>query len=241
MNTLYTHTTPITYYDLDYCGNVKLSALLKIVHIAADKNASEIGIGFATLHPLNISFILQRFSLNISQMPKYGDTVTIRTWPADITRGTFVRKGDMYSNSGKKIMEWASLWILFDLNARKIIKPSALPVEVPAIGDEGVGIEPQKIILPQDLGRTHHSYLHTVRYSDVDTNIHMNNSVYGDLVGNVLYSNTDTTINLQQVNINYLAETRMGEEISVNAYSVDNCNYIIGETSGRRAFTAMVK
>ena len=57
----------ITYYDLDFRGQVKLSAILRMVHIAADVNAKELGIGFSVLHPLNISFVLQRFGLGISR------------------------------------------------------------------------------------------------------------------------------------------------------------------------------
>jgi len=225
----------ITYYDLDLMGRVKLSALLRMVHIAADVNANELGIGFKELSRLNMSFILQRFALGITRMPAYDETVTIRTWPDSVARGTFLRKGDMYDESGNKIMEWASLWILFDIAARKILKPSVLPIELPKIEDHGVKIIPEKIILPESQEEIFSTYTHTVRYSEVDTNMHMNNSIYGDLIGNALSSQ-----NWCEVQINYLAETRLSEEIEVTAHRDGEKFFVIGNANNRISFAAQV-
>jgi acyl-ACP thioesterase len=225
----------ITYYDLDYAGRVKLSALLRMVHIAADVNANELGIGFNTLTRFNMSFVLQRFALAVTRMPAYDEAVTIRTWPDSVARGTFLRKGDMHDAGGKKIMEWTSMWILLDLAARKILRPSALPVELPKFEDYGVEISPVKISLPDaDAGEI--KYVHTVRCADIDTNNHMNNSIYGDLIANAL----GETGAWREVQINYLAETRLGDEIKVRTTCDDNIFTVTGTVGERMAFAAQV-
>lgn len=236
----------ITYYDLDLIGRVKLSALLRMVHIAADVNANELGIGFKKLFVLNRSFILQRIGFCIVRMPFCNETVTLRTWPDSVTRGTFQRKGDMYDEKGKKIMEWTSFWILFDIAARKILKPSALPVALPEFKNHGVNIIPEKIILPTaqgELSEKLSEYTHTVRYSEVDTNMHMNNSIYGDLIGNALFPCEESAKTMQawrEVQINYLAETRFGEEINVTAYYEGDTFLVIGKNPVKTAFAARV-
>ncbi|MDR0272347.1 MAG: hypothetical protein LBI27_03415 [Clostridiales bacterium] len=233
----------ITYYDLDLMGRVKLSALLRMVHIAADTNATELGIGFRELSQMNMSFILQRFALGISRMPEYCETVTIRTWPDSIARGVFLRKGDMYDESGKKIMEWTSLWILFDIAARKILKPGALPIELPQFEDHGVKIMPEKIDLSEE-GEEFFKYTHTVRYAEVDTNMHMNNSIYGDLIGNVLFPSIEAAQKSQpwrEVQINYLAETRLCEEIQISARRENDTYIIVGTSAEKTSFAARVK
>ena len=238
----------ITYYDLDMVGCVKLSALLKMVHIAADVNASDLGIGFKEMSALNMTFILQRFAIRVTRMPTYAETVRIRTWPDGVARGTFTRKGDMYCESGKKIMEWASLWILFDIEQRRILKPSALPVVIPTFEVHGVEIMPEKIsLLPETLGTEISKHTHTVRYADVDTNMHMNNSIYGDLIGNALFfseSNATTlSQNWREIQINYLSETRLGEEINITTHHKVNEFVITGQTGEnpvKSAFAARV-
>ncbi|MCL2049525.1 MAG: thioesterase [Defluviitaleaceae bacterium] len=246
---MYTGTHRINYYELDLNGRLKLSALSKIVQTAADINATEIGVGFKSLVKANMSFVLQRFAFGIERLPEYDETVEIRTWPSSIERGTWLRKGDgalpLSSDSpmvgmsprsldglpvNKKLLEWTSQWILFDIASRKILRPSALPVSLTEYGDNGVTIAPRRIVLPQS--EVTAQYTHTVRRADVDTNNHMNNSVYLDLVCNV----TDTPANIREIQINYLAEARLGEEIIVTARQAEGSVFVAGEVNGRSSF-----
>ena len=246
MNPLHSSPTRITYYDMDCRGKIKLSALLRMVHVAADVNAKDLGAGYNVLAPLGMTFVLQRFGVSIARMPAYDEDVTIRTWPSDISKGTFLRRGDMYDKNGVKIMEWASLWLLFDINARKVLRPNALPVPLPTLGDEGVTIQPEKISLSGDWGQPFSSYCHTASYRDVDTNMHVNNSIYGDLIGNAIFpatgeiADTATQPDWKQVQINYLAEIRLGQEVEVTARREGNSYIVIGEANGRTAFAARV-
>lgn len=243
----------ISYYDLDCRGCLKFSALLRAVHIAADENATELGIGYKQLAPLGLSFVLQRFSAAAVRLPAYAEEVTIRTWPAAIERGLFIRKGAMHAADGVKLLEWASLWLLFDLNARKILKPASLPIDTSTLlmGDKGTEISPAKVVIPADFaswGVLQSTHTHTVRYVDVDTNMHMNNAVYGDVVSNAAFTSGGTA-QWSRLDVNYLAETKPGEEITVTARRMDGTDacgeiLIIGEAANnaapRRAFTARV-
>ena len=237
--TVYEGKYRITYYDLDFRGKVKLSAILRMVHIAAEVNANDLGLGFETLQPLNISFVIQRFGLKIARMPAYNETVTIRTWPAEMARGTFIRKGDMHDAEGQKIMEWASLWILFDIGERKIIKPQALPKEIEITTGVDVDVKPQKVP-PAGEGVPFHEHIHTVRYADVDTNIHMNNSIYGDLIGNAVFTAVEEAPDWKEVQINYLGETQFGDEIKITAYKDGEGYTVGGQANGRVSFAARI-
>jgi acyl-ACP thioesterase len=242
MENVYKEARRITYYDLDCRGKLKLSALLRMVHIAADINARELGVGFTDLAPLNISFVLQRFGLGISRMPVYDENTLIRTWPASIERGAFFRKGDMLGEDGEKIMEWSSMWVLFDIAARKILRPNALPVTLTGLGSRGVEIEAERVAGPPDAGEAVSHYRHTVRYSEVDTNMHMNNSIYGDLINNALYMEEASSPRgeWKKVQINYLAETRLGDGIDVTCRKNEDAYRVTGKTGERASFAAAV-
>jgi len=238
----------ISYYDLDCNGTLKFSAFLRMVHIAADINATELGVGFAQLAPLGMSFVLQRFSAQVYEaLPAYGEEVQIRTWPASIERGTFIRKGEMLDKKSRKRLEWASLWLLFDLNERKILRPAALPVDfaLMGLGDQGTTVVPEKVDIPADWlawEQPHNAYTHTVRYAEVDTNKHVNNAVYGDWAANAAaHPSEEAAFRWQAFHINYLAETRLNDEIAVTSRKGDNGDIlIVGESGARRSFTARV-
>ncbi|MCL2571327.1 MAG: thioesterase [Defluviitaleaceae bacterium] len=240
MNTLYQQPIRITYYDLDYRGKIKLSALLRMVHVAADVNASQLGAGYDVLAPLGMTFVLQRFGVSIIRMPVYNEDVFIRTWPSDVAKGTFLRRGDMYDSTGNKIMEWSSLWLLFDIAARKVLRPTALPTPLSSLGSEGVEVQPEKLTHPGDWGIPHSQFSHTVTYRDADTNMHMNNSVYGDLIGNAIFTTTDSIPDWKQVQINYLAELPLGGNVEVEARRDSDSFIVIGNANGRTAFIAKI-
>ncbi|MCL2182848.1 MAG: thioesterase [Chitinispirillia bacterium] len=254
-NKPYEGTVRITYFDLDYRGKPRLSSLLRIAGNAGDENARQLGVGYAVIAPLNMSFILQRFGLAVTRMPEYDETVTIRTWPSEIIRNTFfTRQGDMHDAAGKKLMEWNTLWILFDLKQRRIMRPAALPVELPLFsGDMGVSVQPEKIDLPAHWGAPYSSLLHTVRCCEVDTNMHMNSAVYGDLIDNALYAVSEDGLgggpDWARVQINYLAEAKLGDEIEIKCTREGGKFLITGNTAVRlgnenkskTAFTALVE
>ena len=240
-NSMYRGDVRISYYDLDMWGKLKLSALLRMAHIAADINAASLGIGYADLNGFNMTFILQRIGFKFFRMPGYNEVVTIRTWPSEISKGTFLRKGDMADSSEQKLIEWASLWILFDLNERKILKPSKLPVEVPELASLSVEVMPKKIALPEDLAEPYSFHTHTVRYADTDTNIHMNNSIYGDLIGNAVFSSSEATMSdFSEVQINYLSEAKLGVDINITAAKHGSDTYVVGESEMQRNFCSKI-
>ena len=236
---LYEQNSQINFYDLNSRGDVTLSALLKHVNIAAGTNADAIGVGLDVTVPLNLAFVVQRFGLRIFDWPTYRQTVKIRTWPSEILKGTFIRRGDMWDESGNKMMEWTSLWVLIDIKERKVKRPKALPIELPGYGTMGVGVEGQKIDVPEN-AELLASYPHIVRYSELDINMHMNNAVYGDLIANVAEIGRIPYKKWSEVQFNYLNEALLGEEIKVECRKAEDTLYITGESQSRPVFSTKI-
>ncbi|MCL1988408.1 MAG: thioesterase [Firmicutes bacterium] len=226
------------FYDINPLGNVTITALLKHINLAAGANAEKLGFGLDVTADLGLTFVLQRFSIEILQMPKFQQTATIRTWPAEITKGTFRRNGDLYNLDGTKIAEWTGLWVLMDIAERRVRKPKALPVAIPAHGLLDVNIEVKKTAIP-DNAQLLAEYSHTVMFSDADVNFHMNNAIYGNLIENILQK---AKINFvpKQVHFNYLLEAKIGDKILVECKTFENTLYIAGSTAEHRVFTAEI-
>jgi len=239
---VYEKDTQINFYDIDGRGDVKLTALLKHINLAAGANAEDIGVGLDATIPLGLAFVLQRFALRIFKWPVYRQTVTIRTWPAEIAKGTFRRNGDMWDKEGNKLAEWTGLWVLIDIEERKVKRPKALPIELPAYGIMDVAIQAIKIENPKD-GQFIASYPHVMRFSEADINEHMNNAIYGDLISNVLEISENSpshTPKWKEIQFNYLAEIKIGDEVDVQCKQAGNNMYITGIVKEQPMFTATV-
>ena len=236
---LYEQNSQINFYDLNSRGDVKLTALLKHINIAAGTNADAIGVGLDVTVPLNLAFVVQRFGLRIFDWPTHRQTVKIRTWPSEIAKGTFIRRGDMWDVDGNKMMEWTSLWVLIDIKERKVKRPKALPIELPQYGTMGVEVEGQKIDVLEN-AKLLASYPHTVRYSELDINMHMNNAVYGDLIANVVELGKVPYKKWREVQFNYLNEALLGDEINVECRKTEDALYVTGESQNRSVFSAKI-
>ena len=236
---IYNEKDRITYYDLGMNGKPRLSALIKKIQTAADYNARDLGIGYAVLAPLGISFVLNQFALSINSLPEYDQEVFISTWPDSVTKGTFLRKGKMTNLNGITLVEWASKWILFNINERRILRPKDLPAELTGCGDQGVKIMPEKVLIKEAEQTLKAEYVHYVSYSDCDTNMHMNNAVYADLIENVI--NLDGVSDFgfgNKVNINYQNEIRPGEEVTVRVFESGGGLVVQGKCGDRVGFSA---
>jgi acyl-ACP thioesterase len=240
---IYQHEKKVNFYDLDAKGNVKLTALLKYINIASFDIAEVVGAGMKDTLKYGMVFVLQRFGMKINKLPKMDDILIIKTWPSESTRSAFIRQGEILDTSGNKMLEWESLWVLIDINERKIKRPSALPAEFPQYGNLGVEVRTERIKLPE-AGMLVASYTHIVRYSELDVNGHMNNAVYGDLVSNLL--NGEELEGGQVVQFNYINEAKLGDELLVeymllNSSAQDDGVYIVATCGEKTMFTVSVK
>ena len=237
---IYQQEKIVSFYDLDANGNIKLTALLKYMNEASWFHAEELGAGIDKTLEVNLAFIIQRIGIRIFKIPELNQKIMIQTWPAEETRSAFKRNGDIHDEAGDKIIEWESLWVLIDINERKIKRPSASPTEFPLSGKRGVEVKANKIVMPEakePIG----SYKHTVQFSELDINLHMNNAIYGDLIANVLALFPAPNIKKwKEVQFNYINEAKLSDEVAVNAYQSNNSLFISGDTKEKTIFTAMI-
>jgi len=241
---IYERKKQMTYNDIDAFEKISLIALLKYMTEANWENAEELGIGISLIPQTGLAFVTQRIGLKIHQLPTLGDLFTIRTWPAGQNRLTFVRKGEFLNAAGEKLIEWESLWVLIDINERKIKRPSELAMDVPLYGDLGVEVTTQKIKLPDPSQiKSTTSYTHHVDFSDLDFYKHMSNTIYANLISNVYRRfNHDATFMKEgaEIQFNYLNEGQIDDEVLVTLNELEDQLFIVGTTASHTVFTAEI-
>lgn len=242
---IYEGQKQITYNDIDANWDINLTAILKYMTEANWANGEELGIGVSQIPKTNLAFVTQRIAIKILMPPVLGDKFLLRTWPAEARRTTFVRKGVFLDLAGNKLIEWESLWVLVDMNKRKIKRPSELKADIPLYGDLGVAIATERIQLPtlENVEQVL-SYTHKVDFSDLDPYQHMSNIKYGDLLTNVYRRDENRSSFMKQgteIHFNYTNEGQIYDDILVSLYELENKILISGTTGAHAVFTAVVK
>lgn len=194
-------------------SNKKLSlhGLISLMQEMAWSHAGHLGYGYARTRAQGGSWVIARQRIEVQRWPDWGETLTIRTWLRPPGSVIVVRDFEFLVGT-EKVGEAAAHWLTISHQTRR---PTRLPFsEDPAqFRQEGhLSIEPQKLTIDPPL-QSLASYV--VRPSDLDMNGHVNNTRFAQWVLDSLPMEFHEKYRLPRYQINFLAEVRPGEGLSV--------------------------
>ena len=237
---IYNQSNLVSFYDLDASGDLSIKGMLKMINEAAFFNAEELGIGLDKTLETGLVFVVQRIGININQLPTLNQSIHVTTWPGVATRSLFKRYGAIKDEEGNVLVEWETIWVLIDINARKIVRPSQFPLDIPQYGNLNVLATAEKINVNPGIELIG-SFEHSVKYSELDLNKHMNNANYGDLITNALMEFDNYQIkSWTNVQFNYVNEAKFNDMIKVSVYMSENDLYVEGKSKDKLIFTAKI-
>lgn len=255
----YAFSTQIKTHETDYQLHLKTSALLQIFQDAAVNHALSLKVGYNDMKKHNLFWVITRFHIEIDRMPRYDETVKVITWPKILlnengkTPGpVFEKKKDDFvflrdflirETNGHEIIKATSSWVILDFTAKKIQPASKLPVTLPQnISDHAIPVIPKKI---SESEYPTLIYRKQVGYSDIDLNLHVNNTRYADWIMDVFPHNYLEKHSLKALEINYLREIFWEDRIDLfrGEGEIDNSYIVEGieQRTGKAAFRAYLE
>ncbi len=165
---------PLRLYEVSADGKATATTLMNLFQEAASHHAENLGCGFSALYPRNLGWVLSKFTLCMDRFPRYGEILTLRTWPRERKRIFAFREVEF--SSGEQILgRGTSAWCVIDLNQRKALTVDKALTPYP-LQEESLFAE-DFAPLPR-LGKTSWKWSTTPRITEIDMNGHVNNAVY---------------------------------------------------------------
>jgi acyl-ACP thioesterase len=190
-----------------------LESLCRHFQEAAWNHAEHLGVGYERLRQGNRVWVLARLRLKVERRARWGEVVTLQTWPRQAKSAFALRDFEIFDCTGVRVVAGASAWLVLDMITRK-------PQRVDKLVSE-IGPFPEKRALEQEsekLGpiESRDRFVELVaRYSDVDVNGHVNNARYVSWIMDSYSMDFHQTHSVRSFEIDYLGETISGESISV--------------------------
>ncbi len=230
------HSTKITLYNsyFDLNDNLTPKSILSIFQDVASIHAEEIGVGFKTMLEKNLYWVLSRVKFDILKMPDLNQTVVVETWPHQKGRIDFDRDFKILSENGEQLIVGTSKWCVIGTINRTLQRTENVNYVGEYCLDVNYTDKFSKIMLPTD--SYENQFVHTVSFSDLDHNQHMNNTNYANLVLNATHSKT-----FKHFEINFVNECKLGEQIKVLTTTNQNGEYVVGLVDEKTAFVAYLK
>lgn len=200
MEPIYQLTFSVDDLHADRFGRLKSSSILYFVQEAAGRHWQHIE-GETNQH-CGLYWVIIRHRVQVTRLPRKGETVRLETWPMPTTRVAYPRSVVAYDERGGELFRSISLWVLMDPETRAMVLPDKSGVLVKGIlrGNE---LPSPRSLAPASLGA---QVERTVRFTDLDVNGHMNNARYLDWLADLLPGSFHQEHTIQDMTLGYMAE-----------------------------------
>jgi medium-chain acyl-[acyl-carrier-protein] hydrolase len=221
----YEKSYKIPVYDIGFNGQLSPFALFNYLQDIASEHAVLLNFGKDDLLRDNHFWVLSRIAAQVKIWPGWEDTVVVKTWPRGTDKLFALRDYEVKYPDGRTVALASSSWLVVDMTTRRVQRPdshltSFNPGEAvrSSLGRNAIKIEPvaEDFVISPDL---------RVQISDLDINLHVNNVIYLKWITDSYDIGFRTNHFPASVEINYLAESRLNDEIVIKTSAdKNNCN-----------------
>jgi acyl-ACP thioesterase len=221
-------------FDCRPDGCIKPNALMQVLQEAAARHAQQLGVGFADLDRQECFWVLVNFRIEMTTTPKWGDSMTIRTWPSGFTRLVASREFIGQDSDGRELFRAASEWMILDKPGSRPKNLERLGLPLPQAGVKALTTElhrlrPAEVYTP--------ACTLSVPFSSLDFNGHVNNTEYVRWALDGLHRKLGRSPAIHSMQVTYTVEVFEGDEIEVLVAEGDTPIRILERKTGGAADT----
>jgi acyl-ACP thioesterase len=176
----------LSYLDVDQSLQLKAVALIRRMEEAAIQHTDLVGLPAKDLlHGQGLAWMMHKIGLKIHHLPAYGQELLVTTWSKGIQGFRALREFEIRGN-GKILVSATSLWLLYDLVAKRLKRIPATMAELYEIEtDHALDWDLAKW-KPETEFAVQAAVPITTRASDYDIYGHVNHAVYFDYLDTAL-------------------------------------------------------
>jgi len=231
------------YADCDVRNLLKPAAMLRYMQQTSSEQLDSIGQPVGWLYERGMVFLLTASNICIHRAPVSGEALSIGTAAIPPKGVRFVREFVIDTPGGERLVSCLSHWVLVDTQNHKILRPSAYPR---TIDWQEPGLDPALCgsVIPKGrlAGAECRVQERTMRYSHLDINAHVNNSMYADFVCDALPFAELAGRGLSVLVLNFQKEARQGDVLRVECAQISPGEYkVTGTNAGNACFEALAR
>ena len=227
-------TFTVQSYEADLTKRIKPFFMQNHVQEAGYAGSEFCGAGYGTLRALGLSWVLNRMHLSFNGLPE----VRMETWSRGQMGPLWHRNFRLFRGS-ELLMLGTSAWTVLDLENRSLFRGET-PFRPESHLAEDTLPFCTKIILPKEL-ELQPAGGHTPLFSEIDTNLHVNNCYYTQWAMDALPFDYLRSHELKDMEINYLSEVHPNQELAFELGRQGDVWYFRGLSEGAVCFVVKLE
>lgn len=207
-------------------GTMTLLAMGASMQAAAGDQLDSLGIGYKGISNNGMLWVIVWSAFEITNLPRLGDEILIKTWPGKRAHWFFPRRYIMENEAGEELVRAGNMWMLIDCVTRKATPGNHCTDRLPQVVIDGEHeLPPSRFPFPEgEDGRIYRC----VTEDEVDSNKHLNNAHYLDWVNEAVTASGKTIDNISYLWINYQKEILPDQECIISYKYEEGSLYIKG-------------
>ena len=199
-------------YDCDALLNLKPSAVLRYMQRAATSHLDEVNLPYEVLLKENIVFMMASMGVKFYNKVPINQEIHICTGPVKAKGAQMLRETVLRTVDGEVLVEGQASWVMVNPITKKVLRSSAFTHQIPTVTEYTPFCDITKVKIPLCEGE---SQTRVVRFSHLDRNQHMNNTVYADLLCDAFSDILLAGGEIDSFFIKYKSQARLNDEITL--------------------------
>ena len=217
----YTENYKIKWHDTNADRNVRLSEYLVYMQETANLQLRANGTSLDDVRDeMRLGFILSKIKLVFHKGLAAYDDINVNTWTCPSRGFTFSRCFEI-EKDGEKVAEAISFWALLNIDTRMLTRVDGFDLGLDSEEPLNIAVA-RRIKQPEAelalLGSRQ------IRYSDIDYNMHMNNTKYPDMICD--FMPFEKIAKIKEMTLEFLHESALDDTLSFYGANEDNRYYI---------------
>ncbi|AWA30076.1 acyl-[acyl-carrier-protein] thioesterase [Flavobacterium magnum] len=218
-SSIYEHRWDVNFSQCAPNGLMKYTDLCNILQLTAAYHAEKGGISFSEMQQFSQAWVLSRMRVEVLRLPKWKETVTVKTWIVSLENSRSVRALEVYGETGEKLVGCETYWAVFNTRIRR---PEAL-----ALPHEhyhkytDVFATTQRVSKIMFFESVKAVRKHKVVVSDLDIVNHVNNVKYLEWCLDTLDPHILLDSQVNAFEMNFMKELMLGEEVCIEEMKTD--------------------
>ena len=213
MGKFYEKEYELHYYEVDKNLKGNMSTIINILSDIGTKQSEELGASINDLTDRNMAWVFYNYHVKIFREPVYGEKLKVKTEPSGFKKFYALRNYEIKDSNGNIIVSANAIFLLINIEKRRMMR---IPEDQYILYGVDSDIKEEfKIPRIESLKEFKYSDTFKVRYTDIDSNQHVNNTKYVDWAIETLPEEIVNNYYLDEVKVTFEKECKYGEIVNV--------------------------
>lgn len=201
----------VNYFNVDLNGRLKLTSIADFLCDVGTHQSDSLDLGIEKMMDMNMAWIFYKYDIEVIRYPILGEKIKVSTQAIGIKRFNAYRVYEVRDSEGNIVIKGKGIFMLLDLQKRRAMRIPPMMSDLFQCDNSNDVFDIDSLSKNIECDK---SSQFKVRYSDIDTNGHVNNTIYMEWSLETVPREIIQTYTMNRIKVNFLKEVTYGHIIN---------------------------